>query len=190
MKLTRILLLLFCIYSCVDYAPLAITKKAEEKIILQDFYSPCCGSCGQRIVIDNYNGLLSTLQVNCKIENQYSHLCTPMQLGTHKKVLYYKKNKIIAEKYYKPIYDTIELKRIYPKANRGEYYYSLAYTKELVLLTKSDSVLFDNYYSMSTKKQCSDKHLKFIKGFVLINEVIEKQTFEKKKDFNKKVKKK
>jgi hypothetical protein len=192
MRFVILLIVSFNLCSCMNYAPVSSLKKNSEKITLQDFYSPCCGSCGQRIVIDKLDGNLYTLQVNCSIEEQYSRLCTPLKLGSHKKVLIYKKNKIISEKYYKPIYDTAELKKMYPNADSGEYYDSVIYSKKILPLTSIDSSLIDSYYLMTKKNNCTDKHLRFIKGFVLVEEIGDRHLLieNKKAPFNKKVRQK
>ena len=105
--------------SCMNYTTVKAINQPNEKVALQNFYSPCCGPCGQRIVIE-MNDKQYALQVNCKIENEYSRPCTPFGLGTQKHVLIYKRRKVIQEEYYKPVYDTIELKKMYPKVDIGE----------------------------------------------------------------------
>ena len=155
--------------SCMDYATVKAINKPTERVALQDFYSPCCGSCGQRIVVEA-NGKQYALQVNCKVEDQYSRRCTPLSIGTQKHVLTYKRKKVIHEDYYKPVYDTIELKRMYPKIDIGEYYDAEIIQKPVIPLNAIDSLLIDKYYSLTSKKDCTDKHLGLIKGYIRVHE--------------------
>src|SRR6187399_922371 len=85
-----ILIVTTSLSSCMDYATVKAINKPTERVALQDFYSPCCGSCGQRIVVEA-NGKQYALQVNCKVEGEHSRLCTPLSIGTQKHVLTYKK---------------------------------------------------------------------------------------------------
>jgi hypothetical protein len=156
--------------SCMDYATVRAINNPNEKIALQDFYSPCCGSCGQRIVVDDFKGKQYALQVNCEIENEYSRLCTPLRLGTQKHVLAYKRKRVVSEEYYKPVYDTAELKKMYPKVERGEYFDSGLATKPVLPLTAIDSLLIEKYFSL-TQKQCSDQYIRLIKGFISVEKV-------------------
>lgn len=174
----------------MGYTNISTIKTPSQKTTLQSFYSPCCGSCGERVVIDKFQGTLYALQINCTLHDEYSHFCTPLYLGTHKKILSYQKNKIISEKYYKPIYDTMALLKIYPKANRGEYYDTTLNYTETIPLTSIDSSLINEYYSFPKANDCTNEHLKLIKGFVFVKEVTDKHfIFEtKKKPFNKKIK--
>jgi len=164
-----ILMVTTSLISCMHYATVKAINKHNEKAALQDFYSPCCGSCGQRIVVE-VDGKQYALQVNCQIEDQYSRLCTPLQLGTQKHVLTYKRRKVIREDYYKPVFDTIELKRMYPKIDIGEYYDAEIFQQPVIPLNAVDSLLIDKYYTLTTKPGCSDKHLRLIKGYILVNE--------------------
>src|SRR5262245_15678855 len=95
-----------CLFSCVDYATVKSVRTDTERIALQDYYSPCCGSCGQRIVIDNKNGQYAALLVNCKLDDWGSVECSPWRIGTQKQIMTYKGNKITSVSYYRPVYDT------------------------------------------------------------------------------------
>ena len=177
-RIAMILMVTTSLSACMDYATVKAINKPNEKVALQDFYSPCCGSCGQRIVVE-VNGKQYALQVNCKVEDKYSRLCTPLSLGTQKHVITYKRRKVIHEDYYKPVYDTIELKKMYPKIEIGEYYDAEIIQRPVIPLNAIDSLLIDKYYSLTAKSDCTDKHLRLIKGFILANETyypIDKKT--------------
>ena len=165
--LPLILLATIAFSSCMDYATVKAINRSDEKIALQDFYSPCCGSCGQRIVAE-INGKQYALQVNCRIEDKDSRLCTPFSLGTQKHVLFFKGKTIIRQEYYKPVYDTIELKKMYPKTDRGEYYDDSLGLKPVIPLDHIDALLIDRYYELTTKQPCSDRYLRLIRGFVQV----------------------
>jgi hypothetical protein len=154
------------LFSCVDYATVKAINTGNEKIALQDYYSPCCGSCGERIVIDHKNGQYSALQVNCSLENIYSAYCTPYRIGTQKQIMNYKKNKITSIVYYRPVYDTIELLKLYPTLKRQCYFDTALILKPILPLTQVDSFLITKYLQMTTKKSCRANYLNLIRGFV------------------------
>ena len=157
---------MFC-SSCMHFETVKAINKSTEKIALQEFYSPCCGWCGQRIVIET-NGKQYALLINCQIEDQYSSDCMPYGLGTQKHVLIYKRKKVRQEEFYKAVYDTAELKKIYPKANKLEWDDEKYAGEPLIPLTPVDSLLIEKYYALTAKKDCSDRYLKAIKGFIRI----------------------
>lgn len=167
--ISSILLAIFAFSSCMDYATVKAVSRPEEKIALQDFYSPCCGSCGQRIVAE-INGKQYALQVNCQVEDKYSTRCTPLSLGTQKQVLTFKGKNVIHEDYYKPVYDTIELKKMYTKISSLEYHDSSFANKPVIPLDAIDSLLIDKYYALTAKQPCTDRHLRLIKGFIKVHE--------------------
>ena len=161
---------IFLLHSCVNYATVRSVKNNEEKIALQDYYSPCCGSCGQRIVIDKKNGEYNALQVNCILDDDYSTRCTPYQIGTQKQIMRYKKKKIISISFYRPVYDTIELKKIYPNLKKENYFDTALISKPILPLTNLDSMLIEKYFEMTTKKSCNDNYIKLIKGFIFVTD--------------------
>jgi hypothetical protein len=172
---------LILLSSCMDYATVKAINNPTEKVAMQDFYSPCCGSCGQRIVIDDLHNKQYALLVNCNIEDQYSYQCTPYGMGTQKQVITYKKNKIISHAFYKAVYDTIELKKMYPGTQREQYYDSSLSGKPVIPMTKIDSSLIEKYSSLTNKRNCNADYLKFIKGYILVAETSGRDRTEKKK---------
>lgn len=60
-----VIVFLISLSSCMEYANIRAISKPEEKWVLQDFYSPCCGSCGERIVTE-INGNQYMLLVSSK----------------------------------------------------------------------------------------------------------------------------
>ena len=158
------------LYSCAYYSTREVAKEDHQKISLQNYYSPCCGSCGQRIIIDSLIGKKYTLQINCQNEDESSRLCTPFQLGTQKQVITYQKHKTISISYYKPVYDTVELKRQYPKIERGEYFDSKFGSNQIIPLSSIDSLLIAKYLVLAKKTNCSGQYIKLIKGFMLVEE--------------------
>ncbi|GEM_PF-1988300 len=175
MKLFFALVFSFAFNSCMSYKNIKITKEASQTIALQSFSSSCCGQCGERVIVDQYVNKIHSLQVNCDFENQYAHLCTPFRLGTQKKILTYKKNKIISETYYKPVYDTISLLKKYPKISRGEYYDTSIKYSNIIPLDKIDSLLIKNYTQMSKSEICTKSQIEFIIGFVKSHEILDKK---------------
>ena len=159
---------------CATCGTFSITKTLQEdltkKITLQNYYSPCCGSCGQRIIIDSLIDKKYTLQVNCQNEDESSRLCTPFQLGTQKQVMTYQKHKTISISYYKPVYDTVELKKQYQKIERGEYFDSKLVSNKILPLSSIDSLLIEKYLVLAMKTNCSGQYIKLIKGFILVEE--------------------
>jgi hypothetical protein len=183
MKCLAGFVLLLSISGCMHYATINASKTSSANTALQDFYSPCCGSCGQRIIIDSLNGKQYGLLVNCKIENKYSAMCTPLRLGTQKHVLVYKKGKVISEAYYKPVYDTVELKRMFPGVQPGEYRDHELESKPMLALSAIDTLLIQKYYSMSKDTGCAGNHLRLIKGFICASERSGSEAYNEKASF-------
>lgn len=157
--------------SCMDYNTMQAVRTPSGKVALQDFYSPCCGSCGQRIVLDNNKEKkLYALQSNCNIQDEYSLMCTPHKLGAQKQVITYRKKKVLSATYYKPVYDTVELKKQYPKANVTEYADTLFAGKPIIPLNGTDSFLIRQYFALTSKRDCADKYLHLIRGFIFVTE--------------------
>ena len=59
---------------------------------------------------------------------------------------------------------------MYPKVDIGEYYDAEMIQQPVIPLNAIDSLLIDKYYTLTTKPGCSDKHLRLIKGYILVNE--------------------
>jgi len=173
---------MWLIISCMNYTTTRVTKTDLEKISIQNFYSPCCGSCGERIVIDQLKGKQYSLLINCKVEDEYSTLCTPMRLGTQKLVLEYEREKIISETYYKPVYDTNTLKKMFPLINKMEYYDSTLFSNPVLPLDGIDTLLINSFYRSSKKEGCSSQHLKLITGFILVKKETDKKDIYNKKE--------
>lgn len=152
--------------SCVHYNNVKLAKTTSEKYLLQTYYSPCCGSCGERVVTDA-DGKQYGLQVNCVVDDIYSRWCSPREMGTLKTVMTFRKRRITSVSYYRAVYDTIELKKLHPEIDRGTYFDSADALKPVQSLSAIDSVLIKQHQSMTNKNICDNRHLQLIRGFVL-----------------------
>lgn len=166
-------LLLTCLFSCMDYSTVKSVGARGGTTNLQDFYSPCCGSCGQRIITEADGGnTLYALLVLCNIEDEYGPRCSPSSIGTQKQVIRHIKKNLRSISWYRPVYDTIALLKQYPKTPRDAYFDSAAFTHTILPLDKMDSLLFKNYFQLSEKRECEGKYLNLIKGFAFVKETI------------------
>jgi hypothetical protein len=145
-------------------------KNTQERIALQDYYSPCCGSCAQRLVVDNKKGQYTALQVSCKFDDIYSAKCSPMRIGTQKQIMTYKNKKINSISYYRPVYDTTELIKLFPNLERELYIDDSLESKPILPLTKLDSILIDKYLNMTSKRDCEGKYINLIRGFIYVGD--------------------
>jgi hypothetical protein len=158
----------FLLTSCVHYATIYADKNADNKTAIQSYYSPCCGWCGQRVITDNLNGEQQSLLINCKFEDTYSRYCTELRIGTQKHIDIYKRNFIRQHSIYRPVYDTIELKKMYPNLDRESYFDTLMLTRQIINLTVLDSMLINKSLDFKGDTSCNNNHLKLIRGYIFV----------------------
>ena len=175
------ILFLALLSSCVHYATLYAEKSAVGKFAIQSYYSPCCGWCGQRFINDNLGGEQYSLLINCKIEDRYSRLCTEPQIGTQKHIDTYKKNYVRQQSIFRPVYDTFELKKMYPNLDREVYFDTIMLTGQILPLTSLDSTLISKALNFKGDSTCNNDHLKLIRGFILVS--TQQVKMKKEKDF-------
>ena len=171
----------FLFTSCVHYATLYADKSAVNKTAIQSYYSPCCGWCGQRVIIDNLNGEQQSLLINCKFEDMYSRYCTELKIGTQKHIDIYKGNLIRQHSIYRPVYDTIELKKLYPNLDREAYFDTLMLTRQILPLTGLDSMSIAKALAFRGDSSCNNKHLELIRGYIFVR--TDEIKVKKEKDF-------
>ena len=172
----------FLFTSCVHYATLYAEKNTDKKIALQSYYSPCCGWCGQRVILDNLKGEQNSLLINCKFDDMYSRYCTEFRIGTQKHIDNYIKNTIRQHSIYRPVYDTTELKKMYPNLDRESYFDTLMLSRQIIPLTSLDSMLINQALAFKGDTTCNNNHLKLIQGFIFVR--TDEVKMKKEKDFN------
>jgi len=133
------------------------------------------------VINDNLNGEQYSLLINCKIDDRNSRYCTEMQLGTQKHIDAYKKNFVRKHSIYRPVYDTLELKKMYPNLDREAYFDSTMLSGQFIPLTSLDSALIKKALDFKSDTTCHNNHLKLIRGFVFIR--TDKVKMKKEKDF-------
>ena len=163
--------------SCVHYATLYSEKNTNNKLAIQAYYSPCCGWCGQRVILDNMTGEQQSLLVSCKMDDRYSRYCTEARVGTQKHVDLYKGNTVYRHIVYRPVYDTAALKELYPGLDREAYFDSLLLVREMLPLTSIDAALINKAIHYKQDTACKSNYIKLIRGYVLVdsNEVKQKK---------------
>ena len=175
------ILICICFSSCTSYITLYAEKNADSKTAVQSFVTPCCGRCGLRIITDNLVNEQQSLLINCKPEDEYSWYCTEMSIGTQKHIDVYKKKFVRQHSVYRPVYDTIELKKQYPGLKREFYFDSLMLTRPLIPLTATDSAFINRAMAFKSDAPCGSSHLQFIRGYIFVNSFDVKS--KKEKDF-------
>jgi hypothetical protein len=167
--------------SCAHYSTLYAERQADSKLAIQGYYSPCCGWCGQRVITDNLKNEQTSLLINCRTEDMYSRLCTEWQIGTQKHVDVYKRNRVIQHAVYRPVYDTTRLKQLYPNIDRETYFDTLMISRQMIPLTRLDSMLIERALAFQGDSSCNKDHLRLILGYVFVRN--DKIKGKKEKDF-------
>lgn len=159
-----------CFSSCISYVTLYAERNADSKVAVQSFVSPCCGRCGLRVIADNLINEQQSLLINCKPEDIYSRYCTELRIGTQKHIDIYKNRFVRQHSVYRPVYDSIELKKQYPGLDREFYFDSLMLTRPLIPLTATDSVFINRALAYKDDAAaCGSSHLRFIRGYIFVN---------------------
>ena len=156
---------IFLLASCDNFISQSVQETENERIILQSYAAACCGGCGQLVLIDNLKGEQQTLQVECDFERGCCRSCL---FTTEKHIDKYVGKYIIERLVFKPVYDTISIKRLFPTIARGAYFDSTQYLNPLILLTDQDSLLISKALSYSSNSNCNKSYLSHIRGFIFI----------------------
>ena len=168
---------LFCFSSCDHYITRSIEKTGSSRTVIQSFAAACCGGCGQRVLIDNLNGEQQTLQVECNLEWGCCRMC---MFGTEKHIDKYSSKFIVQRTIYKPIYDTTNLKNLFPKLRREAFFDSTQFSNPTLPLTFFDTLLISHALSYAVDTACKKSYLSLIRGFVFVKT----ENVKYKKDFN------
>jgi len=91
-----------------------------------------------------------------------------LQIGTQKHINTYKKNFVRQHSVYRPVYDTLELKKMYPSIEREAYFDSTMLSGQFIPLTSLDSAIIKKALDFKSDTTCDNKHLKLIRGFIFI----------------------
>ena len=181
-QLSTIIITCVLFASCVHYATLNAEKNADNKIAFQSYYSPCCGWCGQRLILDNLKGEQYSLLINCKFGDKNSRSCTELEIGTQKHVDIYKRHTVRQHSIYRPVYDTTELKRMYPNLDWESYFDTLMLTRQVIPLTALDSILINKAVAYKGDITCNKNYLQLIRGYIFVS--TDEVKFKKEKDFS------
>jgi hypothetical protein len=156
---------LFCFTSCDNYITKSIENTGNTRTVIQSFAAACCGGCGQRVLIDNLKDEQQTLQVECNLEWGCCRMC---MFGTEKHIDKYSGKFIVQRTIYKPIYDTISLKNLFPKLERVAFFDSAQLLNPILSLTSSDTLLISRALSYVVDTTCQKSYLLLIRGFVFV----------------------
>jgi hypothetical protein len=111
----------------------------------------------------------------------YSRYCTELRIGTQKHIDNYIRNTIRQHSIYRPVYDTIELKKMYPNLDRESYFDTLMLSRQIIPLTNLDSMLINQALAFKGNTTCNNYHLKLIRGFIFVR--TDEVKVKKEKDF-------
>lgn len=154
--------------SCDHYITTQTAQVPGGKIVIQESYTTCNGLCGTRIVFDNLLHERQSLLVMNDISDLGCRLCNDHSIGTQKNVETYEGKFVYKYSLFRPVYDTIELKKQYPDIDRGAYFDSTIAKNPVLLLTHLDSVLISKALQQKNDSTCKIDYLRFIRGFVFV----------------------
>ena len=159
---------LIVLNSCDHYSTMHVEKSSDRKIAIQQYFTSCAGLCGQNIIVDDLKGEQQSLLIMCNIESRGCRLCTAFWMGTQKSIANYNGKFVRKYSIFRPVYDTISLKKVYPNLDRGTYFDTLMLSRVFLPLTKTDSVLFTKALEFKSDT-CKTNFIKFITGYILVS---------------------
>ena len=103
------------------------------------------------------------------ITDYYCRICNPYTMGTQKRIETYSGDLVIRYSHFRPVYDTIQLKKLYPKLDSRAYFDSIIIGKSIIPLNRLDSLLINTALEQKTDSTRRFDYLQLIRGFVLID---------------------
>ncbi|GEM_PF-3664511 len=159
-----LLLLVFLTTSCYSFRDIVVGKNEKQGLRVQEYYHHCCGFCGRRMTLDDFNGAITNIQLEYFSGNTFCslHFCT-------KQVVHYKKNKVYFVEEYYAVYDSLLLLNYLGKDAFSDYYPIDNSTSSAAAnfkpLCKTDSLLLFNMSGLLLEDSNSLNYIHAIKGF-------------------------
>jgi len=160
-----LLLLVFLTTSCYSFRDIVVGKNENQGLRVQEYYNHCCGFCGRRMSIDDFNGTINIVQLEYFSGNTFcnSHFCI-------KQIVHYRKNKIYFIEEYSAVFDSLLLLNYLGKDAFNDYYpaYNPESDSTAALykpLFKTDSLLLFNMSELLLEDSSSLGYIHAIKGF-------------------------
>jgi len=168
MRKVSFLVLTVSLFSCVHSTALYFDNQTNYRLAYKSYYSPCCGWCGRKIILDSLKGQQNTLFIDCNINHVNNKYCTYLGIGTQKHIDTYNGNFIRSRSIYIPVYDTVELKKNYPDLDREIYFNTSMLSINIIPLIDLDSLIIKKSLEYTGDTACDKMYLKYIRGYVLV----------------------
>ncbi len=165
MRNAIVLIVLLILSSCNSLITRSIQRSNGVGIAIQSFAASCCGGCGQSVVIDSLNGVQHVLHVECDFAKGCCRAC---MFGTEKIINKYSGKFIVQQSRFRPVYDTVALKKMFPGIRSSVYFDPVLLNNSMMPLTTMDSMLISRAINDTTVTNCDRAYLSLLIGFVFV----------------------